>query len=104
MAEPLREPEERRAADDLEAREEGEPAPQDTVHTSDRPEGRAWTWGSFALAVLGVFLAPLIGGAFGMAAGWIAHRKGDPRARWAISLSAAVFLLGVIFAIVFLVG
>lgn len=64
-----------------------------------RPDGRKFTIAAFVLAGLAVIIAPLILGVLAVVLGVVAHRKGDPLARWAIVAGVIGGIVGISLAI-----
>jgi len=69
-----------------------------------RPEGRNWTTASFILAVVAVFLLPIVAATVGVFVGLAGLRRGDPLARWAIGANVVIVVLSIVAAIAVSVG
>ncbi len=58
-----------------------------------RPAGRPYTIGSFALAVIAFLLTPVLAAPIGLFVGWLGWKRDDPMARWAMVANAAIIAL-----------
>lgn len=64
--------------------------------------GRKWTLGSFFLALVALFLVPLIASLAGLWIGYEGWRRGDRLARWAMVANGVIAVASIVATIVYL--
>lgn len=78
---------------DVTGEHEQDDSSADRPERPERPAGRPYTIGSFALALVAFLLTPVLAAPIGLFVGWLGWKRDDPMARWAMVANAVIIVL-----------